>query len=239
MRIFILLLLCSSVNAQIGRFSFSSANVATSEYREDIMYLFDGDNKDETPNGNDFTNTGITFTTTAPTPIQGSHCGYSSGSTGTYFTLPVSYSDVFPGDFTITMWIYTTQTANLRLTQSGNPYVLGFNTRFNSTGNDMDVFTNTTEVNATNFLVPSTNVWFHLGISYESSTGYIHIYVNGVEQTDAVPGLGATGVTLDASWHILNSAIGWIDDFRVFSEILPESEVDDIKDNPGVPLNDI
>lgn len=225
---------------EIGRSPFSSANIAGGdEFREDIMYLFEDDNTDEVQ-GLDFINTGIDFTSSSPTPAEGSFCGFIDLTSSDYFTLPSSYTDSYPEDFTIMFWFYTeTSSATLRLTQSGTPYSSGFNTRFNSTGNDMDVFTDASEVNATNFKVPSTDDWFHLAIMYESSTGHIHIIVDGQEETDGGLGEGDIGVTLTNTWHLFNAADGWVDDFRIFPEILSVSEIDDIHNNPGVPLNDI
>jgi hypothetical protein len=223
-----------------GRYPFHAArNVATPDTREDIHYLFENNVIDSSSNSNDFTNTGMTFTT-SPTPPEGSYQATATSSAGDYFQLPTSYTNSFPSDFSITFRVYlTTDNTNQRIIQCGTPYTSGFNVRVNTTGQDLDVFTNSTEINATNYFgsAPSTGAYRTFGFSYESSTGNLYIYVNGVDDTDGGgPGAGVAGITLTNAWYIFNSSTGHIDDFRVFPEILDATDMLWIHNNAGTPL---
>jgi len=234
--ILILLFLAAlvSISAQ-GRYPFHT-NRATSTTREDIHYLFNNSTDNETSEGA-WINTGMDFSTSSPP--EGTHWANAASGSGDYFQLPTSYTNSFPADFSISFFFKTpTNGTNIRMIESGSAGSTGFAARMNSTGQDFDVFTNSTELNATNFagFSPSNNQTFHFMLTYESSTGYVYIYVDGVEENDASPELGASGITLTGDWFIMNFALGQMDDFRIFPEILDGTDATWLNNNAGTPL---
>lgn len=230
----ILLIIAALASGQ-GRYPFHVTNVATPDSREDIMYLFENNNDNEI-GGDGFVNTGMTYETSG-NPPEGTYLGRALDGGTDYFQIPTSYTDFFPTSFTVMFWLYVDySSSNVRIINCGTAYSSGFNVRYNSTGNDLDVFTNSTEINANNFGT-AIGAWNHIAISYESTTGYVNIFVNGVHRT--TNGSGVSGITLTNPWYMLNGAAARIDDFRVFPELLNVSEVLSIVNNPGVLLNDI
>lgn len=209
--------------------------------REDIHYLFENNTDDESGNDYSFTNTSCTYETSTPTPPEGTYT-IKSGGAGSYFTLPTSYTDNFPDDFTITFWHYTSVSYYQVMQVEAISMSSGFAIRLNSTdgSEDCDVWTDGTESNATNFSSSSVaGTMFHYAVDYTSSTGLIHIHVNGVNKTDGGSETGDTDIDLTGVWKLLGTSAGEMDDFRIFPEILSTSEILSIKNNPGVPLDDI
>lgn len=215
-----------------GRYPFyTPVGGATPTYDEDVWYLFD-DNSDEV-GSNDFTNTGLTFVS-SPTPPEGSNWAYSASVLGTYATLPSSYYSVWPTDFSVAFWFRTPNTGTgVRLMVNGTYYVTGLTLRLNATGNDFDVFTNTTEISANNFGT-AVNADNHFVVTYESSTGYVDIIINGVSRVSN--GAGATGITMTNAMYLMNNAVGYMDDFRVFPRIISTAEANTLYTNPGDAL---
>jgi len=241
----ILLFMCAAVSGQqvvMGYPMQTIYNPPTSEAegREDIWYVFEYNTTDTSGNGYDWTNTGpLTFESSgAP---EGSWFADDNGMSGDYITLPTGYTDAFPTDFTICFWYWTSASSTgLTLINCGTPWSSGFNARISTAGEDFDVFTDAVECNATNYCPDgqAINEWYHFVISYESSTGYVYVYIDGVEAQDNRPSPenGATDIDLTSTWYLLNNATGSIDDFRIFPEILSEANVLWIKNNPGVAL---
>lgn len=228
----LLLALIPSLLFSQGRYPFHSSRATATTYEEDIWYLFENDNTDEV-GSNDFINTDITFVTT-PTPPEGTYAGRSVSSTTDFFQLPTAYTGSFPSDFTITFRIQvTTSSTAIVLVESGTLYTTGFGIRLNSSGNDLDVFTNATELNATNFTTDAIDVWFEFAVSYDGSTGDVNIIVNGVDKGG---GTGVSGITLTNDWYILSDAIGYIDNFRLFPRVLSVAECLTLYGNPDDPL---
>jgi hypothetical protein len=208
------------------------AETGPSGGEEDIWYQFENNEDDASGNGYDFTNTSWSYTT-GTSPPQGSYWVADASTTGAYGTLPSSYTNSFPPDFSIAFYFRTASSQNWWVIESGTKQVSGFSIRVNVPGDDFDVFTNNVEVNANNFGT-ALNTTNHFVICYESTTGYVDIYVNGVLETSN--GDGDAGIPLTNAWYMMNGAVGNFDDFRVFPKILNQTEVTRLYNNPDDPL---
>lgn len=210
---------------------------ASSSTSEDIHYLFENDTTDESGSDFGFTNTSMTFVA-SPTPPQGSYWVNSGSATTTYGTLPTSYTDNFPDDLSISFIFRTGSSTgtNEILVNTGTEKTTGLTIRFSPGGNDLDVFTNTTEISA-NGGGTGEDVDHYFVVTYNSTSGYVNIYRDNVQTV--TNGAGTTGITLTGNWYIMGNGSGQIDDFRVFPRVITSAEVTKIYNNPGTPLDDI
>lgn len=236
--LFILLLLI--VTSAFGqRYPYHAARA--SDMREDVMYLFENNTDNETDE-DAWANTSMTFVT-SPTPIPEGTYASRTGGGGSYITLPSSYTDVFPDDFTIMFWHNTSTTSSGLMLVEAVSMSSGFAIRINTTTGteDFDVWTDGTEGNATNFYGPTlVNNWVHYAVTYNSTSGDVDIFVDGVYKSDGgTPEACTAGIDLTGAWKIMGSGTQYIDDFRIFPEELSTTDILSIKNNPGVPFNDI
>lgn len=232
-KILFLLALFPAILFGQGRYPFHAAPTSSTVYQEEYWALFEN-NEDDEVGGDDWLSTDIVFVTT-PTPIpEGTYAARSLDASGDFGQLPVSFSSSAPSSFTFSFFFNTSQNSTiLRLFESGTAYSTGFTLRLNSTGNDLDFFTNSTELNATNFTTDAIDVWFHFAVSYDSSTGAVEMYVNGVDEGG---GTGVAGITTTNPWFFMPGVAGWMDDLRVYPRVLTPAEVSTIYNNPGNPL---
>lgn len=237
--IILLVIGCYSYGQQHIMEIYDIAVSESSSAAEDIHYLFENNTDDESGNSYSFTNTNGTYETT-PTPPEGSYL-IDCGLTTAYFTLPSSYTDNFPDDFTIMFWVQSSiSNTNILLVEAVSK-TDGFAIRLNTAGNDLDIFTDGTEAEFNNFAsAPTYGVMIHYAVDYTSSTGTLHVHINGVE-TSLDAGSVETDIDLTGAWKIATGSAGYhyMDDFRIFPEVLSSSEILSIKNNPGTPLDDI
>jgi hypothetical protein len=227
-----------SLSGQARNFTYrGTGSTPAPSAREIVHYLFENNTDDESGNEYSFTNNGGSFETT-PSPEEGTYHWASTSSTGEYITINSTLTSSWPSDFSISARAYfTTEGTNLRWITTGTQGSTGFTVRVNTTGQDMDVFTNSTESSFNNYFSssPSTNAYRTFGVSYESSSGTVRFYVDGVEHGSS-PSTGASGVTLTGAWYLFNNVNGYIDDFRVYDELLTEANFLWIHNNAGDPL---
>ena len=203
--------------------------------REVVWYLYENNNQDSSPNDDDFSGTPYAYS--AVTYYEGSYSVQNNGSNEIY-TPDLGSTD----SITICAWIYATSDAsNDQRSWENDPATgNGLYMRLGMLGNgDLYLYADNTQIWAAANEFP-LNTWAHLAITYTTTTGAGQVYLDG----DIVGSQQTTddGAYLDGSWYMMDDPAtghplyGYMDDFRVYHEILPESDVEWIIANPGDAL---
>jgi hypothetical protein len=170
---------------------------------------------------------------------------FSYNGSNDFITMP-SYD--FGDTFTIAAWIKPTETSQI-LTIASNSnsgagthgfrfYVNYWNTNnrvvyLESAGPSGSGWTNTSG-SAVSF-----GVWSFVTLTANKTSGIAHIYVNGVDETDATNKTVSADFTSSASWKIgkMNDGYpynGSIDDVMVFNRILTDNEIVALYDGTSI-----
>jgi fibronectin type 3 domain-containing protein len=210
--------------------SANSAQVSAVPTEKTARYAFEGDAQDSTGNGFDGTATALTYVTGRIGAQAAQFDGTSSS---------VSIPPVVTDDFTVAMWVKTTDTAGSAGGQwwSGKGLVDG---EIGGGGPDWGTsivngkfVLGVGSASGDTTLASSVNVddgaWHHLAATRDNTTGAMQVYVDGV-----LRGSG-TGPTGSRTWPTVlrigsiqtgnNFLNGTIDDVRLHSRILTASEI--------------
>jgi hypothetical protein len=230
------------VIAATNAYGVSSNSAEASATPSDMraLYAFEGNAQDSSGSGNHGTATAVSYVTGK----VGAQAAQFNG-TSSYVLIPRSVTD----DFTVAMWVKTTDTAGSAGAQwwSGKGLVDGevggggadwgtaiVNGKFvigiGSTGGD-STFASSTNIN--------DGTWHHVAATRNNTSGAIAVYVDGILRGS---GTGATGSrTFPSSLRIgslqtgNNFLNGTLDDVRLYDRILSASEISALAIPPVVP----
>lgn len=205
-------------------------------------YTFEGNALDTSGSGNDGTPTSVTYVTGK----VGSQAAQFNG-TSSYVAIPRSIQD----DFTVTMWVRTTDTAGSAGAQwwSGKGLVDGevagggadWGTSVVNGKFALGVGSATGDTTIASSVNINDGAWHHLAATRNNTTGAMAVYVDGVQ---AGSGTGPTGSriwppnlrigSLQTANNFLN---GTLDDVRLYDRILSSNEIAALALSPAAPTN--
>jgi hypothetical protein len=217
-----------------------------------------GNGYDLNYNGNPQGN-GVVFSATAE--AGGGAASFDGGSFFSYTTTPPAVLNALAGDFTISLWVNTTQTfgndgdyaydgAGLvtadvpGVTNDVVPIALtGGGIGFNTGGTSDDTLSSTNDIN--------DGSYHHVAVTRNQATGEKQIYIDGQLNNSDVAATNylnaqqiiAIGAQIDASQSDPSIANtfgyyqGLIDDIQIYSNTLTSAQIAYLYNNPGVTLS--
>lgn len=219
----------------VGRNNYYVTPTAAEEpsYREAVMYLFENNNNDEVGD-NDFS--GSFYLYDATTYYEGSYSARNNGTVSAYVPDIITETGI-----TVCAWVYATSSVenDQRVFENDPSSGDGLYLRLGMLGNgDVYVYANTTQIWAAANEV-SLSTWTHLAVTYNKTTGAATVYKNGNVIGSQVTTASAN---LDGYWYMMadpvasHDLMGYLDDFRIFEEILSEANIEWVMNNPGDTL---
>jgi hypothetical protein len=216
--------------SNLNGFGSDSAEISATPAEKSARYDFEGNVLDSSGNGLDGTATALTYVAGK----VGAQAAQFNG-TSSSVTIPPSVSD----DFTVTMWVKTTDTAGNAGGQwwSGKGLVDGWS---GSIGPDWGTAIvsgkfalGVGSVNGDTTVASSANIndgaWHHLAATRNNTTGAMQVYVDGVLRGS---GTGPTGsrtlptvLCIGALQPGSNYLNGTLDDVRLFNRILTAGDI--------------
>jgi hypothetical protein len=179
----------------------------------------------------------ITLTRTGSVPFVVGKYGQAvsfSNAQGSLSSNYLSSTYALPSTFTASMWFQTptpspSVASTIFYTNSNPTYVLGGAVIYFAGGNLYCAYSSVAN-NGTGYAI-SANTWYHVAITYNS--GSLTLYVNGVQSGSVVTGTNSkNGFTLGGSADNPGTTYypftGYLDDLRIFSNVLTSTDISNI-----------
>ncbi|MFC1731125.1 LamG-like jellyroll fold domain-containing protein [candidate division KSB1 bacterium] len=161
------------------------------------------------------------FTINAQTPgnalnFDGSNDYVSSG-------LPVLFTNIAGNDFTIECWVKVTNTATQRVIFAQYSASIFVSIMLN-TSNQIYAYVYNGSANGQNTSTALTNSqWTHIAVTWDASSSFIQVYINGIIQTLSSGGGSSTGsnntMTIGSRTDGSQVFKGEIDDLRIWNHV--------------------
>ena len=184
-----------------------------------------------------------TFTGTVNKTIGKIGQGVNLIGESSHLQLVGDIAPTFDGDFTVSMWVkpqdksaYTATFSDLIGNGLSNT-ATGWVARFTGTQKFQVLTSSDASVPLASYVGSQTlpfNVWYHFAFTYNTTTGAIAIFVDGVEDTAASGTTESGGVGSEIGRNLwlgggaatgVRDTLGDIDDIRIYSRILTNAEI--------------
>lgn len=233
---YILLLLCVCLNTNAVPFAFWKNYILPTPVPDVGWYKFNNNYTDSAAHGNNLTGSGSPTFTTGQDGIA-NHAIALSGSSQNAEVNPVV--GLPSSDVTYSAWVYpTTSTGSRAIVCIGNTASAPRSDFYiELDGGTLGIFKFDAGVFSTSSESPpiATNVWTHIGMVFNATTGIATVYTNGVfsfsttslELTPGFPAVVNTisvGAFVDNSNARLNYYQGKIDDVRIYTRQITATE---------------
>jgi hypothetical protein len=206
-------------------------------------YRFENNLLDSSVNNLYATGAAVTFSTSNPTPPEGTYAGVFAA---TYATVGDSALQSFIGSFSLASWVYITAesaeqnaiVAKWGSTNLSRSYNLVYNNQGNTIGFGVSSDGSSTAANSTTLLSATPlalNQWYHVAAVYDTdgSSASMTLYLNGVLDNSVSSGVvtsvfdSTTQLTIGSFYNNLadRRMQGEMDDLRLYSGALTAGEV--------------
>jgi len=214
-------------SAEISYLAGNAVYPSIQTFNQAAYFPFDGSLTDSSGNGVTLTPTGTMQYVTGVTGTQALYLANEANVTGG--TAAANYvrntSFVFSNTFTVSFWVNSTNTSSSEIfrTNSGSAGLTNSLGVYLTTGGPLIVlsFFGISSINTT---FTTLNRWVHILFTYISGTAYLYVngtYINSLSGTVAQSGF----IIGNSSTATVGGFAGYIDDFRIYSTALTQSQV--------------